>query len=210
MKLLDALHETPIGRALTAFFVDLPHWVLFNVIFAAALAPVLFAALRGEFMLALVLSFPPALVMAGLIRHLSMVAENSALRWSSLWVNGRGYRAVLSVWVAIVAAGLMLLTPLLYVAVIPAVIVLLLAPLALCSSERLHVSTLQTWRNAFIMAVHYPVVALGLVLLAALSVWCVLLTQGALIIVLPALWAAISVYTVDDVIRSLRAKENTP
>jgi hypothetical protein len=63
----------------------------------------------------------------------------------------------------------------------------------------------QAWRNAFIMAVHYPVVALGLVLLGVLTAWAVAASGGALIIALPALWAAIAVYTVDDLIRSLQS-----
>lgn len=208
MKRFDVLYETPIGRALAAYFFDLPRWTLFNVIFALALAPSLLAVLNGEFALALVLSFPPAFVMVGLIRHLSMTAENRAPRWSSLWADVRGYRVVLSVWGASILVGLILLTPLLYVAVVPAVIVLFLAPLAICSSERLHVGIPHAWRNAFIMAVHYPVVALGLVLLAVLSVCGVVLSRGALVIVLPALWAAISVYTVDDLIQSLHEEGN--
>jgi hypothetical protein len=208
MKLLGVLRETPIGRALIAYFVDLPRWALLNALFGLALVPSLFAVVRGEIALALVLSFPPAAVLAGLVRLLSVTLNGRAPQWSQLWQEKLVYGVVLSAWGASVLSALLLFTPLLYVAVVPAVVILLLTPLAICGAARLNVSFVDAWRNALVMAVHYPVVALGLVLLGLLTAWGISASGGALVFALPALWAAIAVYSVDDLITTLQKQGN--
>lgn len=205
MKALEALRETPIGRALIAYFVDLPRWALLNVLFALALVPsVWFAAMTEDFALALLLSFPPTLVLSAQIRLLGAAAQGNAPYWSLLWEDRGGYLVVLSAWILCVGMGLLLLTPLLYVAVIPALVVLLLAPLAICARVRLRVGLVDTWRNALIIAVRFPVVALGILLLALVAAWGISVSGGALVVALPALWAAIAVYTVDDLVVTLK------
>lgn len=208
MKLLGVLRETPIGRALIAYFVDLPRWVLLNALFALVLAPSLLAVVRGEITLALALSFPPAVVLAGLVRLLSVTLDGRAPQWALLWQEKRVYLVVLSVWAVSVLAGLLLLTPLLYMAVVPAVVILLLAPLAITGAARLNSTLGDAWRNALVLAVHNPIVALGLVLLGLAAAWGISASGGALVFALPALWAAIAVYTVDDLIHTLQKQEN--
>lgn len=205
MKALEALRETPIGRALIAYFVDLPRWALLNVCFALALVPsVWFAAMTRDFALALLLSFPPALVLSAQIRLLGATTEGRSPEWSLLWTDRAGYLVVLTAWLLCVGVGLLLLTPLLYLAVIPALVVLLLAPMAICARVRLRVGLVDTWRNALLIALRFPVVGLGILLLALVAAWGISVSGGALVVALPALWAAIAVYTVDDLIVTLK------
>jgi hypothetical protein len=208
VRLLSALRETPIGRALIAYFVDLPRWTLLNIAFALALTPSVVAVASGETVLAFVLSFPAALVMAAILRLLSLTIDGSVPYWSKLWSATAPYIVTLSVWVACVLAGLVLLTPLSYLMLLPALILFLIAPLVVGVSARLHVNLLHAWRNGFVIAVRYPMVALGLVFLMLIVIWALVQTGGALIVVLPGLWAAIAVYTVDDIIRTTQEQTN--
>jgi hypothetical protein len=178
-----------------------------NIAFALALAPSLLAALRGELALALGMSFPAALVLAGMVRLLCAAAEGRPPYFRLLWEDVRLYGVMLTVWGACVVAGLALLTPLLYVAVVPALVFALLAPLVVCVGARLKVGVALAWRNAFVLAVHFPVVALGLVMLGGIVAWGISASGGALIVALPALWAVIAVYTVDELIRTLNEQE---
>lgn len=209
MKFFRLLQETTIGRAVIAYFIDLPRWVLLNIAFAAALIPSLLAIIQGELALALVFSFPAALVLTWQIRLLSVTTDGRQPRWSMLWTDLRGYLVVLSAWVICVLAGLALLTPLYFVAVIPMLLVLLFAPVAICGSACLNVSFTQAWRNALVIAVHHPIIALGIVVFGGVMVWGVSISGGALIVALPTLWAAIAVYTVDDLINALLKQRNT-
>jgi hypothetical protein len=210
MRLFAALRDTPIGRALIAYFTDLPRWTLLNIGFALALLPSIIAVLQREFALALVFSLPPILVMTWLMRLLSVTLDGRAPHWSLLSSDLHSYSIVLSVWGVFVMVGLVLLTPLRYLAVVPALLLLLVGPFVICISTQICVSTRQAWRNAFVMAVHYPVVSLGLFSLGGLATWCVSVSGGALILALPALWATITVYTVDELIRSLQEQEEEP
>lgn len=211
MKILGVLRETPIGRALIAYFLDLPRWALLNALFGLALAPSLLALVQGELPLAIALSFPAALVLAGIVRLISATPSGRAPLWSLLWKDAHSYYAVvITVWIAGAAAGLLLLTPLLYLAVLPAVVIMLLAPLTLTSAARLNNTLADAWRNALVLAVHNPIVALGLVLLGLVTAWGISISGGALVFALPALWAAIAVYTVDDLITTLQEQGNQP
>ncbi len=210
MKLLNVLRETTIGRALLAYFFDLPRWTLLNLVFALALAPSLVAALRGETALAIALSFPAALAMAGLVGMFSATVDGTAPRWSHLWARSDIYLVTLSAWGACALAALALLTPLLYLVVIPALILLLVAPLATLVSAQLRGGVAQAWRNGFVLAVRYPLVALGLIVLALVAGWVILYSRGTLLVALPGLWAAIAVYTVDDLIQSIQQQKNAP
>ena len=209
MRLVRYLQETTIGRALIAYFVDLPRWVLLNIAFSVTLLPSAFAFILGQTALALILSFPAAWVLAVMIRFFANTTDDRVASWSLLWANIGSYKVVFSAWVCLVVAGLCLLTPFYIIAVIPMVLVLMLAPMAISSAECLPVTFWEAWRNAFVMAVHYPIVALGVVLFGGLMAWGISVSGGALIVALPALWAAIAVYTVHDLINSLMTQGNT-
>ena len=209
MRLVHYLQETTIGRALIAYFVDLPRWVLLNLAFSVTLLPSAFAFILGQTALALILTFPAAWVLAAMIRLFANTTDDRVASWSLLWTNIGSYKVVFSAWLCLVIAGLCLLTPLYIVAVIPMVLVLMLAPMAISNAECLPVTFWEAWRNAFVMTVHYPIVALGVVLFGGLMAWGISVSGGALIVALPALWAAIAVYTVHDLINSLMTQGNT-
>ncbi|MAU08308.1 MAG: hypothetical protein CL607_00685 [Anaerolineaceae bacterium] len=209
MRILRYLQETTIGRALIAYFVDLPRWVLLNIAFSVTLLPSAFALILGHVALALCLSFPAAWVLAVMIRFFAKTTDERKPRWSLLWTNIGDYKVVLSAWLCLVIAGLCLLTPFYVVAVIPLILVLMLAPMAISNAECLPVTFWEAWRNAFVMAVHYPIVALGVVLFGGLIAWGISVSGGALLVALPALWASITVYTVHDLIHSLTKQGNT-
>jgi hypothetical protein len=209
VKLLQTLRETTIGRALLAYYDDLPRWTLVSLAFALALVPSGLAAARGEIALALGFSFPAAVVMAGLVRLLTITLDGSAPRWAHLWAAGGVYRATLTGWGACVLAGFALLTPLLVVLAVPALMLVMIAVQVMLVSARLPGSVRQAWRNAFVIALRYPIVALGLVGLAVVAAWGIVQSGGALLVALPALWAAIAVYAVDDVVRT-EQRRRTP
>ncbi|MCA9886143.1 MAG: hypothetical protein KC708_24390 [Anaerolineae bacterium] len=209
MRLVHYLQETTIGRALVAYFVDLPRWVLLNIAFSVTLLPSAFAFILGQTALALILTFPAAWVLAAMIRLFANTTDDRVARWSLLWTNIGSYKVVFSAWLCLVVTGLCLLTPFYILAVIPMIVVLMVAPMAISNAECLPVTFWDAWRNAFVMAVHYPIVALGVVLFGGLMAWGISVSGGALIVALPALWAAIAVYTVHDLINSLMTQGNT-
>ncbi|KXK52201.1 MAG: hypothetical protein UZ13_01453 [Chloroflexi bacterium OLB13] len=75
---------------------------------------------------------------------------------------------------------------------------------ALCVPSLLDSEGVQLWRNALVLAVHYPIVALGLLALMAVGAWAIWLTRGALILVVPPLWSLIAAFTTQDRIDAVR------
>jgi hypothetical protein len=58
------------------------------------------------------------------------------------------------------------------------------------------------WRKAFEPTVYYPVVAPGFLGFTLLMRWLVIISKGALIVVVPALWVSIAIHTTADIVRS--------
>jgi hypothetical protein len=194
----EALQESPIGRALLAYWADLPLWTLGNITLAVSLFPAFTAWLLGSIPLAILLSFPAAFVAEGITNAAALSARDQHPRWRDL-LHGR-YPAALSVWalLAVILLSFGFDTPL-FVFIIQCVIALvslMLSPFALCVSV-LHPTPLRlVWRNAFVLAVHFPMIALGLLALAFLMGWLVVLSKGTLGLVMPALWVCILSHTV--------------
>jgi len=205
MKFLAPLAETPIGRALIAYAADLPRWTAANILFALALAPSLLAFYLGDFLLTILLAFPALFALSGQCRALAPVTEGRAPHWSDfLRAN---FFVALSLWAALaVPLVLLLLNPptiffgLLCIIV---VILLLVAPFILCLPALLPIGVRLVWRNALVLAIHAPIVALGLVVLMGILAAVIIASRGALIIALPALWSSIAIFSTHQLLRDL-------
>lgn len=200
MKLLAALSETPIGRAIMAYTADLPRWTAANVLFAIALAPTLLAFYLGDFLLAILLSFPALLALSGQCHAFAQTAEGRAPRWRDLL--RANIPVTLALWgvLALPTLALLFNPPLIVFGLLCGIIVvgLLVSPFALCLP---HLMPVGVWRNALVLAIHFPIVALGLLVLIGVFVAVAVATRGALIIALPALWASIAVFSTHQLIQ---------
>lgn len=197
MKILATLTETPIGRAIIAYFADLPRWTVANIGFAVALAPTLLAAYIGDFLLAILLAFPALFALSGQAHAFAQTVEGRAPRWRDLL--RANLPLTLTLWASLALPLILLLLnppPIFFgLLCIILVILLLIVPFALCLSHLTSTGFWLTWRNAFILAIHFPIVALGLLVLIFIFAAAVVATKGALIIALPALWVSIAVYS---------------
>ncbi len=203
---IEALSATPIGRALLAYWSDLPLWVLANGIFAVSLLPSFTAWLIGSIPLTILLSFPAVLVSAGVTNSLAQTIEDRAVRWRDLLHGPR--RVALTLWVilALLALSFLFETPTIVFAVqcLMAVVVLMLSPFVICVSVLYPTNIPLAWRNAFVCTVHFPLVALGLVALALVLGWLVILSKGALLLIAPSLWLCITMYSAYEIMGLMR------
>lgn len=193
MKILAPLAETPIGRAILAYFADLPRWTLANIAFAIALAPALLAVYLDDLLLAALLAFPALFALAGQCHAFALAAEGRVPRWRHLLPAS--LPLTLALWAALALPFILLLLnppPILFGLLCALlVVVLLVAPFALCLPAAMPARL----RGAFVLAVHFPIVALGLLVLVALFAALAAATRGALLVALPALWSAIAAFS---------------
>ncbi|GAB4433065.1 MAG: hypothetical protein Kow00106_26330 [Anaerolineae bacterium] len=201
--MVDALLETAVGRALLAFWEDLPLWVVADVALAASLLPTILAWFWGSALLAIVLSLPVTFVVAGMAKALTEPIHKRKPRWRDFL--GANYIVAVSVWVLLaMIAGSFLIpvpAPVFVVQCAVAAAALMLAPFVLCVAALWPANLRLTWRNAFVLAVCHPMVSLGLLALAALLGWLVVMSNGVLFLVAPALWVSIAVHSVHEVAR---------
>lgn len=200
------LTTTPVGRALLAFWEEPPLWLGANILLAASLLPSGAALLLGYFLPALVLSFPAALVAAGMVNVAAQSLEGQATGRRGFALSEGHVAAALSAWagLAAMAASFFIPTPALLFGLqcFVAALLLLLAPFVLCLPALFPVGLSLTWRNALVIAVHSPMVALGLPALGLILGWLVVLSRGALLLVVPALWVSLAIHTIYAVTRS--------
>jgi hypothetical protein len=193
MKILALLAETPIGRAILAYFADLPRWTLANIAFAIALAPALLAVYLDDLLLAALLAFPALFALAGQCHAFALAAEGRVPRWRHLLPAS--LPLTLALWAALALPFILLLLnppPILFGLLCALLVVaLLVAPFALCLPAAMPARL----RGAFVLAVHFPIVALGLLVLVALFAALAAATRGALLVALPALWSAIAAFS---------------
>lgn len=208
MHLIRGLSDTPIGRALLAYFFGLSRWTLASIMFAVSLLPALLALLDGAFTLVAPASFPASIAGAAIINMAGREARTKAARWRDVLSHPVTYLAAAVFW-----CGLLLLSTLLFLelpVIVLCVVCVLVLPLlmigvfALCVPSLLDSEGVQLWRNALVLAVHYPIVALGLLALMAVGAWAIWLTRGALILVVPPLWSLIAAFTTQDRIDAVR------
>jgi hypothetical protein len=202
--MIQALSETTIGRAVLAFWVDMPLWVAGNI----GLAISLWLSFRfAPGALPLVLSFPGAFVVAGLAHALAQPARERTPRWTDLLAGP--YRVTLSAWAVLVSVAVPLLfhvpAPAFWGLCILAAAVLLVAPFVVAVSALYAVGPVLAWRNAFVLAVRFPVSAVGLLALALIFGWLTLLTRGGLFLVLPAFWLGIAIFSTYEMVEKLEA-----
>lgn len=208
MRILHALSETPIGRALVTYFFDLPRWTLANLLLAVALVPALFAALRGTPELIAVFCLPAALVSAGLVNMASRQASGDAPRWRDTLRYPDTYIVAFALWaVGVVLLALLFSNPpdvAFFVLCAVLLALYMIGVFALFLPALLQVKGGLVWRNALLLAVVYPVVGLGLLALLAVAAWAVWVSRGGLLLVTPALWTMIAVFSVHDRINALK------
>ena len=202
MRIVHVLSDTPIGRALIAFFVDLPRWALMNLLFAVSLAGVLLGWLRNETQWVRLMPLPAVLVGAQMINMAARQAGGGAPRWRDVFAWPVTYLVGFALW------AMTLLTLTLLLADPPPVIfftacalllgLLMIGVFALCMPALLNVTGLLIWRNALLLTAVNPVVALGLLALLAVAGWAVWVSRGALILAVPALWTLIAVFSIHD------------
>jgi hypothetical protein len=209
MSLWKALSETPIGRALIAYFLDLPRWTLVNLLFALALTPAFLAALSGISGWTGLLTFPVVPVSAGMINMAAREASEEAPRWHDILAHTATYIVAAVLWLVLVAVLTLLLAglPLVVIFIVCAIALalLLIGVFVLFIPALLKVKSWLAWRNGLMLAVHYPIVALGLLALLMVGAWVVWITRGALVLLIPALWTMIAVFSVQDRIQAVQA-----
>src|SRR5688500_235088 len=177
MHLIHSLSDTPVGRAFVAYFFDLPRWALANIVFAASLLPALLALLDGAFELIVPSSFPCAIAGAAIINIAAREAHSKAARWRDAFAHPATYIAAVLFWLALVLVSSMLFVELPLIAIcsicIGALMLLMIGIFALCVPALLDLDGLLVWRNALVLAVHHPIVAMGLLALMAIGIWLV-------------------------------------
>lgn len=209
--LSTALQATALGRALLAYVIDLPLWSAASVVLALTSTPSLVALAQGHPLYALLFWLPAALVLAGIAGGLAATVDGTTPR-PRLFLRGP-FIPALTAWTLLAAIGLTffieLPAPLIIVQCMVALLALMLAPLVGCLPALLPMSAGMAWRNAFVVAVHYPVRALGLAALAVVASVLVLATRGALLLVLPGLWLSIALYTTHEILTEIQQVEKS-
>jgi hypothetical protein len=203
--MIQALSETSIGRAILAFWVDMPLWVAGNI----GLAISLWLSFRfAPGALPLVLSFPGVFVVAGLANALTQPARTRTPRWTDLLAGP--YRVTLSVWVVLLSVAVPLLfhlpAPAFWGLCILAAAILLVAPFVVAIAALYAVGLALAWRNALVLAIRFPVNAVGLLVLALVFGWLILVTRGALVLALPALWLDINIFSTYEMVKKLEVE----
>lgn len=202
MRIFHALAETTIGRALLAYFFDLPRWTLANALLALALVPALVALLQGLSDWIAILCFPAVMVSAGMVNMASRQAGEDAPRWRDVFCNAATYLTAFILWAGgVIALALLFRDPPLPVFVIICAVALaffMIGVFALFVPPLLNVRGILAWRNALVLAVVNPVVAVGLLALLGVAAWAVWVTRGAVIFCVPALWVLIGVFSVHE------------
>jgi hypothetical protein len=211
MHLIHALSETAPGRALIAYFFDLPRWTLFNLLFAVALLPAYLLLNTGNGLTLGVeaATLPTVPVIAGMINMAASQTIENAPRLRDALAHPATLLTVFAVWaVAVVALALLGASTPSVAALLIAIVLLALLMIgvfAIYLPSQLKVNGGLIWRNALVLGVRYPIIGLGLLMLGGLGVWAVYASKGTLIVVVPSLWVVLAAFTVDDCIKTIRA-----
>lgn len=212
MRLLHALSETALGRALIAYFFDLPRWTLANMLFAVALAPAYLALASEQLTVAAAATLPVVPVAAGMINMAASQTAAKAPRLRDAFAYPATLITVFVVWAVTAAFATVVLagvTPVVvFVTGIVFLSVLLIGVFAIFLPSQLQVEGMLVGRNALVLAVSNPIIGLGMLALAGIGVWAVWVSKGALIVVVPALWVLLAAFAVDDRIKAIRSAQN--
>jgi hypothetical protein len=212
MPLLRALSETALGRALIAYFFDLPRWTLANVLFALALLPAYLALNNRVTFSVEVATLPAVPVFAGMINIAASQTAENAPRLRDAFAYPATLLTVFAVWASVVISLTLLVVGVPLVGTLLLSILLLsllmIGVFAIYMPSQLKVSGGLIWRNALVLAVSYPIVGLGLLALGYVGIWALSMSKGALIIVIPSLWVVLAAFTVDDRIKAMQAAQS--
>jgi hypothetical protein len=210
MNIVRGLSATPIGRALIDYFFDLPRWALLNIMFAISLLPVFWTLVNGiPDQRVILMTFPVVIVISGMVNISAIAAAEAAPRLQEMFAYPATLITTVMIWAGVMAI-LLLFTIELPVIVLLIICGLVLALLmigvfALFIPVMLEVKGWLVWRNALVLTVHYPMVALGLLALLVVGIWTIWISRGALVVVVPALWMMIAAYSVQDRIKIVQA-----
>ncbi len=213
MHLLQSLSETSLGRALIAYFFDLPRWTLASVLFGVALLPAYLALTNGIEPGAAAATLPAVPVMAGMINMSASQTAGNAPRFRDALAYPSTLFTVFLMWLGGAVLGTLLLigAPLVLIFIIAVVLLMLLliGVFAIFLPSQLKVTGRLIWRNGLVLAVSNPIIGLGILLLAVVGVWVIAISKGALIIAIPALWILMAAFTVDDRIQDIRSRTDS-
>lgn len=213
MSLLQSLSETPLGRALIAYFFDLPRWTLANILFALALLPAYLALTNGLLLAVAGATLPVVPVLAGMINISARQVAENAPRLRDAFAYPTTLYTVFLVWAGSAAAATLLFSgvPLIVVFLIGIVVfaLLMIGVFAFFTPSQLKVTGKLAWHNALVLGVSYPIIGLGLLVLAGIGIWAIWVSKGALILMIPALWVIMAAFTVDERIAAFRSKQSS-
>lgn len=212
MRLLQSLAETALGRALIAYFFDLPRWTAASILFALALLPACLALLNGLLLGVAAATLPVVPVVAGMINMAAGQTAENAPRLRDALAYPATLFAVFAVWAGAAIVLTLALAGVPLAAVFGAGValfsLLMVGVFAIFMPSQLCVAGWLIWRNGLVLAVSSPMVALGLLALGGVGVWAVWVSKGALIVAIPSLWVLLAAFTVDERIRALRAAQS--
>ncbi len=212
MHLLQSLSETALGRALIAYFFDLPRWTLANILFTAALLPAYLALTGGYYAIGVMVTLPVVPVIAGMVNMAASQTLENAPRLKAMFAYPATLITVFAVWLGTVLLSMLLLVgmPIAIVFLIGFALftLLLIGVFAIYLPSQLKVNGRLIWRNALVLAVSNPIIGLGMLFLGGIGLWAVWMSKGALIVVMPALWVLMVAFTIDDRIKVMQSVEN--
>lgn len=208
MALRKLLNEFTVGKALLAFIDDIVLWIVANIVFSISAVPFLIALSLGQFSLAAVLTFPALFCLAGILQAASATSGRRTPTYRLLLPSD--LTLVLAAWIGIVATVVLL-------DVVAGTILqmfgaallatwLLLLPFVFYSAAVWSTSLPDSWRNAVVMAVHYPIYAIGYLVLAAMCIGLILITRGSFAILMTSIWALIVVFATDELVTNFETR----
>lgn len=201
MALRKLLNDSTVGKALLAFVDDIVLWIVANIVFSVSAVPFLIALSLGQYSLAAIYSFPALFCLAGIIHAASVTSCRQTPTYRMLIPSD--LKLVLAAWIGIVGAVFLLEamagTVLQMIAAALLMSCLLLLPFAIYSASVWSTKLSDTWRNAAVMAVHYPIYAIGYLVLAAMCLALIVITRGSFSILVTSIWALIVVFATDEI-----------
>lgn len=211
MRLLHSLSETPLGRALLAYFYDLPRWTVANILFAVALLPAALTLLNGLTAAVPLATLPLVPVVTGMINITARQVADKAPQSRDVFAYPATLTTVFAVWAASAVFITLILLGVSIVVVFMIGILLLsllmIGVFGIFLPSQMKVKSQFVSHNALVLAVSNPITGLGMLALAGVCIWIVWISKGALILVVPSLWVIMAAFTVDDRIAAFRSKQ---
>jgi hypothetical protein len=209
MRIIQSLSETSLGRALLAYFYDLPRWTLANALFAVALLPAALSLISGLTAALPLATLPLVPVLAGMINITAQQVAENAPRSRDAFTYPVTLTTVFVVW-AVAAVSLTLAlngvsVMMVFIIGIALLSALMVGVFGIFLPSQMKITSRLVWRNALVLAVSNPITGFGLLVLAGVGIWSIWISKGALILIVPSLWVIMAAFTVDDRIVAFRS-----